>query len=177
MTTPTFIILGLGTPFPNSFEKMALDFIYSHWSLTGNLQKGDNPLGGGATPKKMRFKVGFPDYHKPYELDIIKMRTEAKPMDSGHYQYECYTHMDVALRMKRKPRDTYVNPELTQMEEELSRIIVGYEKDPAEIQGVMDLVWLGDERVYGGNDSWANSNWRSIGHFAFWYQKGRVDIP
>ena len=173
MSDLVFAIDGLGTPFPNSFEKMAHDYIYSKWSLTGNLQKHATiPLGAD---KKIRFKVGFPDYKKPYEINFIKIRTDAKADEVGGHHYECLTYMDVALRMKRLPRDTYVNRELNDMEEEFSRIIAGYDALTPEIAGVENLIWGGDERVYGGTDNFATSNWRSIGHFAFWYHRTWAD--
>lgn len=164
-----WIVPELGTDFPNSFSKMILDYIFAKWALTGNLAKGTTMRDN---TKKIQFKAGFFDRHRPFEVAVLKGSTEVETNDTGGYQYQMMTHMQVGVRMKRLARDSpVITEELSKMENEVQRIIGEYQKTPQDITGIKNIYFRGDEPDYDAKDSWASSEWRSVVNLTLKYEK------
>ena len=72
----------------------------------------------------------------------------------GYWLYEA--QFEIIVSAKRLARDN-VDAQLGNVEREIQRIVCLY--TPNDIDGVDDIFYRGQERVYGIGESWASSNW------------------
>jgi len=165
--TDVFVVSELGTVFPDPFEKMMLDYLFTKWSIS-DPAKGSTQKDAAVN---LRFKTGFPDFHKSYEVNTLEIRTDpVGDMELGQKHYSLLTYVDVNLRMKRLPRDLAVNPQMKAMKDEVLRIAGNYKTTVQDIVGIKNILWRGDEGVYTGPANFATSNWGWVVHLAFWYE-------
>ena len=175
MVTPLWVVPELGTDFTEDFEDLIISYIYSKWSIS------DPPKGTAmqpdtiTEPDALSFKPGFPDYFRPYELNVIQTRTE--PLHNWqHHRFLFTTALEIMLRMKRLNRDAAeVDPQLENMELETNRIIMSYLTQ--NITGIKDVIFdlpNSLERVYGATDTYAKTDWRSVVRIKILYEKAEA---
>lgn len=163
--TGTFIVPELGADFTDQFQKIAIDYIFAKWSIS-DPAKGASQMDDTVS---LRFKTGFADYYKPYEVTAMFMGTEAQQTELGSRAYEMKSYVDVGVRMKRLARDA-VDPQLNNMAKEVERIAAQYVTVPQDITGVKDILYRGWEPIFDSRDNFAKSNWQAVVHIGFWYE-------
>ena len=149
--------------FPDDFDEMLRAYIYSKYSLTDPLKTGTD----------IKFKVGFFDYKLPYEIAILQRQTDPPQFLNGRRRIFTHTTMEIHIRMKRLARsETEISPQLGRMEREIERIAMQYRN--TDILGIKDIILAGGERIYTANDSYANSDWRSMIRVRLQYEKADI---
>lgn len=108
------------------------------------------------------WRVGLPDHSQPYEITALQRNTTSDQIDfqSIGATYEFTTEMEINIFVKRLARDN-IDPQLGNMEREVQRLIC--QAQPADIgPNVREIIYLGQERIYNANDSYAKSEWRTV---------------
>ena len=164
--TDLFVVEGLGTPFPDRFSKMMIDYIFSKWSIS------DPPKGASQKDPtvSLRFKEGFYDYHHVgSEIAAFELQTDPTgDIENGQKHYELLTSVEVGVRMKRIKKDE-VDIQLHNMKNEVIRIATCYNTIVQDIPGVRNILWRGDNADFSGPQSWVQSNWAHTIHLQFWW--------
>ena len=109
------------------------------------------------------WRVGLPDHSQPYEITALQFNTTADQIDfqSIGATYEFTTEMQITIMAKRLPGATNVDPQLGNMEREVQRLIC--QAVPGDIsENVREVIYLGQERIYNANDTYAKSEWRTL---------------
>ena len=150
--------------FTSDFDEMLRAYIATKY----NISDPDK-----ATPNTLKIKVGFFDYKLPYEIAILEKETEQPRFLNGRRNIYVQTLMEIHIRMKRLARsETEISPQLGYMEREIQRIAMQYRNQ--DIVGIKDVVPAGGGRVYDGQDSYAQSDWRSVVRVILQYQKSDI---
>ena len=172
----TYQVPNLAADFTVDFEDLLLDYLFSKWSTTDPL-KGATPQD---TASNLRFKPGFPDNFKPYEINALTISTRIATRNDP-YSWHFFTLMEVRTTATRLSKDN-VDPQLGNMERELERIINTYPQN--DIPGIQDMIYIGFSRDYAGASfaqtravtgssisSWSSSRWSSVTSFELSYYK------
>jgi len=150
--------------FTSDFDELLRQYLYDKYTLTDPLK---------TTANLMKFKVGFFDYKLPYEIAILERDTNPPRFLNGRRRAYWETGMEIHIRMKRLPRsETEISPQLGMMEREIQRIAFQYRTQ--DIVGIKDIVPAGGGRVYDGQDSYAQSDWRSVVRVIMQYEKADI---
>jgi len=107
----------------------------------------------------LQIRVGLQDFFQPYGATILPTRTSIEKQSlqkhaGGYWLYEA--QYEIVISAKRLARDN-IDAQLGNVEREIQRIVCLY--TPNDIDGVDDIFYRGQERVYGIGESWATSNW------------------
>ena len=169
----TWIVPELQADFDDDFEDLLMPYLFDKWSITvpikGTVPRPDMTL----EPDTVSFKVGFPDFNRPYEVCVIQTKTDPIEKQSGKWTFT--TTIEVMLRMLRIDRNAIdVDPQLENMEQEIQRIVESYPYN--DITGIKDIFFdpISTERIYDAKDNWAKSDWRSIVRIKLFYQKDNL---
>ena len=150
--------------FASDFDELLRAYIFSKYALTDPDKTTANTL---------KIKVGFFDYKLPYEIAILERETDPPNYLNGRRRAYTHTTMEIHIRMKRLARsESEISPQLGFMEREIQRIAMQYRN--TDIIGIKDIIWSGGERIYTANDSYANSDWRSMVRVRLQYEKADI---
>ena len=150
--------------FQNDFDEMLRTYLFTEYSISDPDK---------STPNTMKFKVGFFDYKLPYEIAILERDKDPPRFLNGRRRAYWQIGMEIHIRMKRLARsETEIAPQLGYMEREIERIAFQYRNQ--DIAGIKDIVPAGGGRVYDGQDSYAQSDWRSVVRVIMQYEKADI---
>lgn len=168
----TFIVPETNTDFTSTLEGLLIQYIYDKWSFTtGDIAKPTT----FPSSDKLSFRVGFFDFSRPYEVNCLQTETVPTWWDNGRRRVQLLTTVEVHLRMDRIDRDAIkADPQLAQMEFEIMRIALQYNKSTQDIPGIKDLIWIGQSRNYNVSDEYSLTDWRSIVRINMQYEKVNV---
>jgi len=154
----SLLIPELGAMPSLTWENPLIQYIYTKWSIADPAKPLTFPSND-----KISFRVGFFDYFRAYEVNVLQTDTVPAWWDSGRHRVFLTTTMEVHMRMERLDRDAIsVDPQLAMMEFEIMRIAMQYKKSPQDILGIKDLVYTGTSRNYDATDDHASTDWRTI---------------
>ena len=168
----TYSVAGLPADFTDDFEDLLLAYIFAEWSIT-------EPRKGATmqdTASSLRFRAGFPDGFKPYEVNTLATSTTISQRTDPQ-SWNFLTTVEVRLTVKRIARDN-IDPQLGNMEREVQRIINQYHSN--EITGIQDLIYVSSNRDYRGIQTtaatttagtWSLSKWSSVTNVNLSYHK------
>ena len=172
----TYQVPGLSADFTTDFEDLVLSYLFTKWSISG-ANKPQKGLTAQDVSADLRFKPGFPDNLKPYEINCLRTET-AVAQRNDPYSWHLFTTVEVRLTATRLSKDN-VDPELGNMEREVQRIINSYPQN--DINGIQDIIYLGDIRDYGVQSAsstgirtpttWASSRWSTVVRIQLSYYK------
>lgn len=165
---PTYQVPGLSADFTTDFEDLVLTYLFTKWSISGS-NKPQKGLTAQDVSADLRFKPGFPDNLKPYEVNCLRTDTTVANRNDPN-SWHLFTTVEIRLTATRLSKDN-VDPELGNMEREVQRIINSYPIN--DINGIQDLIYLGDSRDYGTASTatgtgirtpmtWASSRWSTV---------------
>ena len=63
-----------------------------------------------------------------------------------------------------------IDPQLWNMEQEVLRIVGQYGKNPQDIPGIKNMLYLGHQRLDEPNPTWSKSEWRTLFRIGLWYE-------
>jgi len=110
---------------------------------------------------QIQIRVGLANFFQPYSTTMIPTRQQITQMSltkfgGGHWQV--MAEFEIMVFAKNLPRDN-VQPQLGNIEREIQRMVCMYK--PNDIDGVEDMFYIGQDRIYGVDNNWAVSNWQS----------------
>ena len=103
-------------------------------------------------------RAGFANFFQAYSTTILPISTsiDQKSLTKGYWTL--LGNYEIRIDAKRLARDN-VDVELGNVEREMLRMICQYLPD--QILGIEDMIYRGQERIYGLDNDWAKSNWAS----------------
>ena len=130
--------------FTTDLENLVITYIYTKWSLTGNLAK---PLFEHATGQDLEFRPGFDRGRPSFQVLCIQTDTEVRAkQDVAQRSWEMVTRLEITVITNVLNDLDNVRPELGRMEREVQRILNQY-KD-GDIVGIDRMYFTGQTRVY-----------------------------
>jgi len=111
------------------------------------------------TLSTLQIRVGLQNYFQAYSTTILPTRTAIQKQSltkhaGGYWQYE--TQFEIIISAKRLARDN-VDAQLGNVEREIQRLVCQY--NPNDIDGIEDMLYMGQDRIYGFAGSWVASEW------------------
>src|SRR4029434_113074 len=106
-------------------------------------------------------RAGFNDFFQAYSATVLPIRTSIEQISTfkfGGGYWILNTEYEIHIYTQRLQRDN-VDVQLGNIEREIQRIVCLY--TPNQIVGIDDMRYLGQERVYGIDESYAKSKWES----------------
>jgi hypothetical protein len=104
-------------------------------------------------------RAGFANFFQPYSATVIPTTTSIEQSSltkfAGGY-WILNTVYEIKVSAKRLATK---GAQLGNMEREIMKIVCLYVPD--QILGIEDMTYLGQERIYGINDSFAKSEWET----------------
>ena len=171
----TYSVAGLPADFTQDFEDLLLAYIFQEWSIA-DPAKGVTPQD---TNSSLRFRAGFPDNLKPYEVNALTTNTSISQRTDPQ-SWNFFTTVEIRTSVQRIARDN-IDPQLGNMEREVQRIINQYQSN--EITGIQDLIYVSSNRDYRGITStaattttgtWSLSRWSSTTSVQVSYHKTNI---
>jgi len=107
----------------------------------------------------LNIKAGLQNFFVPYGSTILPTNTSIQKKSMGKFGgglWIVYADYEIIVSAKRLERDN-IDLELGNVEREIQRIICQYK--PGDIAGIDEMIYGGQERIYGINDNWAKANW------------------
>jgi len=107
----------------------------------------------------LQIRVGLQNFFQPYGATILPTRTSIEKQSlqkhaGGYWLYEA--QFEIIVSAKRLARDN-VDAQLGNVEREIQRLVCQY--NPNDIDGIEDMLYRGQERIYGFAGSWVASEW------------------
>ena len=106
-------------------------------------------------------RAGFANFFQPYSATVLPTTTSIEQRSltkfAGGY-WILQTNYEIIVSAKRLARDN-MDVQLGNIEREIQRITCLYVPD--QILGIEDMIYRGQERIYGLDNDWAKSNWAS----------------
>jgi len=174
----TWIVPELGNNyFTEPFENMLIQYIYDEWSIA-DPQKGASMQ---TSESDIVFRPGYLAEQPTYQVLAIQRQTEPvgdNPLMISRTALSLMTTCEVLLRMKRlvsanadeDEMQLGIDPQLWNMEQEVLRIVGQYGKNPQDIAGIKNMLYLGHQRLDEPNPTWSKSEWRTLFRIGLWYE-------
>jgi hypothetical protein len=106
-------------------------------------------------------RAGFANFFQAYSAAILPTTTTIEQQSltkfGGGY-WVLQGNYEITVSAKRLARDN-VDVQLGNIEREIQRIVCLY--TPDQIVGIEDMIYRGQERIYGLEGNYAKSNWES----------------
>lgn len=160
----TVVVPELNTDFEFDYEEILIQYIYDNWSISDP----PKPSAMEAQGEPLKFSVGFFDFNRPYNIVAIQTTTVPNEVGDNGRRYQIFTTVEMGIRMRRLAKNK-VDPQLKNMEREVKRIVMDY-VNLHDITGIKQMLWAGQERIYGAGDDYAKSDWRSVVRVNLYYE-------
>jgi len=175
--TEAWIVPELGTDFTTNFSVMLRDYIYDKWSYTSltGIEAGLNkPITKIGQTNSIEFRAGLKDDFKQLQVYCYQGKTVTiNHQQIGWKREERTTQVWVVTHVEVMGKDDETSL-LRLMDEEIDRICGMYrqvEQTSGDMRGIKDLIYEGNDRVYGAQDDFAKSEWETKHSILLWYEK------
>ena len=174
----TFICPDIGPTsyFTQPFENLLIQYIYNEWSIANPAK----PAEMQGADQDMTFRPGYLAEQPTYQILTVQRETNpiGDPLMIGQTALSLLTTVEVMIRMRRlipanaDPDEPIfgIDPQYWNMEQEVLRIVGQYDKNPQDIAGIKNLIFLGMNRLDDPNPTWAKSEWRTVMRVGMWYE-------
>lgn len=162
-----WVVPELQTNFTKNFAVMLIDYIYDQWSYTGltglevGLNKPATKIGQTTT---IEFRPGIKDEFKTLQVLALQGRTlVVKHEQSGWKRQYMTTQVWITTLAKVMGRDD-TGSLLRKMDQEIGRICGTYRQinqTSGDMRGIKDLIYEGNDRIYGPKDTFDKSDWET----------------
>jgi len=175
--TESWIVPELGTDFTTNFSVMLRDYIYDKWSYTSltGIEAGINkPATKIGQTNSIEFRAGLKDDFKQLQVYCYQGKTVTiNHQQIGWKREERTTQVWVVTHVEVMGKDDETSL-LRLMDEEIDRICGMYrqvDQTSGDMRGIKDLIYEGNDRVYGPQDDFAKSEWETKHSILLWYEK------
>jgi hypothetical protein len=174
--TEVWVNPELQTNFTKNFAVMLIDYIYDQWSYTGltGAEVGLNkPATKTGQSTYIEFRPGIRDELKTLQVLALQGRTVVVDhKQSGWKREEMTTQVWVTTLIKVQGRDD-TGSLLRKMDQEIGRICGTYRQanqSSGDMRGIKDLIYEGNDRIYGPKDAFDKSDWETRHSILMWYE-------
>jgi hypothetical protein len=155
---------------------MLINYIYDQWSYTG-LTGIESALNKPATKTgqttTIEFRPGIKDDFKQLQVLALQGRTVVVDhKQTGWKREEMTTQVLVTTAVKQIGRDD-TGSLLRKMDQEIGRICGMYRQanqTTGDMRGIKDLIYEGNDRIYGPKDAFDKSDWETRHSILMWYE-------
>ena len=173
-----WVVPELQTNFTTNFSVMLIDYIYSQWSysgLTGPESGLNKPATKTGQTNTIEFRPGLKDEFKTLQVLTRQGRTlvQEHKQDGSWKRQLMTTQVWVTTLVKVIGRDD-TGSLLRKMDQKIEEICGMYaqaNQTSGDMRGIKDLIYEGNERVYGPKDTFDKSDWESVHSVLMWYEK------
>ncbi len=154
---------------------MLIDYIYDQWSYTGltGAEAGLNkPATKTGQTTSIEFRAGIKDEFKTLQVLGLQGRTVVvKHEQSGFKRQSMTTQVWITTLIKVIGRDD-TSSLLRKLDQEVGRICGMYRQvnQTGDMAGIKDLIYEGNDRVYGPKDAFDKSDWETRHSILMWYE-------
>lgn len=166
--TEVWVNTHLQRNFNSNFAVMLIDHIYNNWSyttLTGAEEGLNKPATRTGAGNYIEFRAGIEDEYKTLEVLALQGRTMVVDhIQTGWKREIMTTQVWVTTKVKVAEIDDETSL-LRLMDQEIGRICGMYRRinqtPGTDMYGINDLIYEGNDRVYGPKDQWNKSDWKT----------------
>lgn len=163
----------LGHNFRENFAVMLIDYIYDNWSytsLTGNdvvLNKPASKVG-----QYMEFRTGIKDDYKSLQVVGRQGRTVVVKHEQAGWKRELMTTQIWVTTVAKVLGMGDVSNRLRLLDQEIGRVCGMYiqANSTGEMAGIKDLIYEGNDRIYGPKEDFSKSDWESAHSVLMFYE-------
>ena len=173
-----WVVPELQTDFTENFSVMLINYIYSKWSFTGltGLEEGLNkPAEKSGHSNYIQFRPGIKDEVSNLQVLTKQGRTvTVEHKVDGSWKRELRTTQVWVTTLVKMVELDDTTSLLRKMDQEIDRICGMYQQSAivsGDMRGIKDLIYEGNDRVYGPRDSWQKSDWETNHSILMWYEK------
>ncbi len=173
--TEVWVVPELQRNFNENFAVMLIDHIYNNWSftgLTGDEEGLNKPLTKTGQTNYIEFRPGIKDEFKTIEVLTLQGRTMVvEHLQTGWKREKMTTQVWVTTKIRVSEIDDSTTL-LRKMDQEIGRICGMYRQanQTGEMAGIKDLIYEGNDRVYGPKDQWNKSDWETRHSILMFYE-------
>jgi hypothetical protein len=174
--TEVWVVPELGTNFTTNFTQMLIDYIYSQWSYTGltgaeaGLNKPGTPTGQS---NYIEFRPGIRDDFKTLQVLALQGRTVVVQHEQTGWKRESMTTQVWVTTLTKVIGKDDTSSLLRKMDQEIGRICGTYRQanqSSGDMRGIKDLIYEGNDRIYGPKDAFDKSDWETRHSILMWYE-------
>jgi hypothetical protein len=173
--TEVWVVPELGTDFTENFSVMLIDYIYNNWpytSETGLLEGLNKPAAKSGQSNYIEFRAGIKDDFKTLQVLTRQGRTvTVNHMQTGWKRESMTTQVWVTTLIKVAEIDDST-PLLRKLDQAVAKICGMYRQSnqTGNMAGIKDLIYEGNDRVYGTKDQWNKSDWMTNHSVLMFYE-------
>lgn len=173
--TDVWVCPELGHNFTENFSVMLINHIYDNWSYTGltGAEEGLNkPTEKTGQSNYIEFRPGLKDDFKTLQVLTMQGRTVVVDhIQTGWKRESMTTQVWVTTLIKVAEIDDQTSL-LRKLDQEIGRICGTYRQSnqTGEMAGIKDLIYEGNDRVFGPKDQWNKSDWETRHSVLMWYE-------
>lgn len=173
--TDVWVCPELGHNFTENFSVMLINHIYDNWSYTGltGAEEGLNkPAEKTGQSNYIEFRPGLKDDFKTLQVLTMQGRTVVVDhIQTGWKRESMTTQVWVTTLIKVAEIDDQTSL-LRKLDQEIGRICGTYRQinQTGEMAGIKDLIYEGNDRVFGPKDQWNKSDWETRHSVLMWYE-------
>ena len=171
-----WVVPELQSNFTTNFAVMLINYIYDNWSLTGltGVEAGLNkPAAKTGQANYIEFRPGIKDEFKTLQVLGLQGRTlVVKHEQSGFKRQSMTTQVWITTLVKVMGKDD-TSSLLRKMDQEVGRICGMYRQNnqvSGDMRGIKDLIYEGNDRIYGPKDAFDKSDWETRHSILMWYE-------
>ena len=173
--TDVWVVPELGTNFTENFAVMLINHIYNNWSYTSltGVEEGLNKPGTMTGQSNyIEFRAGIKDDFKTLQVLALQGRTVTIDHLQTGYKRESMTTQVWVTTLTRVAEIDDQTSLLRKMDQEIGRICGQYRQanQTGNMAGIKDLIYEGNDRVFGPKDAFNKSDWESRHSILMWYE-------
>jgi hypothetical protein len=175
--TEVWVVPELGTDFTENFSVMLIDYIYSQWpytSETGLLEGLNKPNEKEGQSNYIEFRAGDKDTFKTLQVLTKQGRTVVVKHEQSGFKRQAYTTQVWVKTLIKVQGIGDTTPLLRKLDQAVDRICGMYRQinqTSGDMRGIKDLIYEGNDRVYGPKDQWDKSDWETNHSVLMFYEK------
>lgn len=178
--TEDWICPELGHNFEENFAVMLINHIFNNWpytGLTGQEEGLNKPATATGAGNYIEFRAGIEDEYKTLEVLALQGRTVTVDHINNGWKNDIFTtQVWVTTKIKVAEIDDSTTL-LRRLDQAVSKICGMYRQasQTGEMRGIKDLIYEGNDRIYGPKDQWNKSDWKTRHSILMWYQLQHAD--
>lgn len=141
--------------FSTDLENIVIQYIYDEWSFVAPSQIA-KPLAMHGEAQNIEFRPGFDRGRPAFQVLCIQTSTDVLEETSARRSWHMVTKLEITVITNIMDDLDNVKPELGQMEREVQRILNQYKY--GDIEGIHEMMFTGQTRIYDDIISGANTN-------------------
>ena len=172
-----WVVPELQTDFTENFAVTLINYIYAQWPYTGltGLEEGLNkPAEKTGHSNYIQFRPGIKDEVSNLQVLTKQGRTVVVEHNQTGWKRELLTTQVWVTTLVKMVELDDTTSLLRKMDQAIHKICGTYRQVnqvSGDMRGIKDLIYEGNDRVYGPKDAWNKSDWETNHSVLMWYEK------